>query len=74
MDTCKEKVINVHIKDGKIIPFKACAEVIFYTNLNDHTMITNPTNAYLNAYSYLSTVLKTRNFLLNLNLKEHRKF
>ena len=24
MDTSKEKVINVHIKDGKIVLFKAC--------------------------------------------------
>ena len=30
MDTSKEKVINVHIRDGKIIHFKACAEG-FYT-------------------------------------------
>ena len=29
MDTSKEKVINVHIKDKTFIHFKACAEVIF---------------------------------------------
>ena len=26
MDMSKEKLINVHIKDGKIIHFKACEE------------------------------------------------
>ena len=58
MYTSKGKLINVHIKDVKIIHFKACAEGIFYTNLNDSTMIINPTNVSLNAYSYLSTVKK----------------
>ena len=58
MDMSKGKVINVHIKDGKIICFKACAEVIFCTNINDLTMITNPNNFYFSAYYYLSTVKK----------------
>ena len=35
MDTSKEKFINVHIKGGKNIHFKACAEGIFYTNLDN---------------------------------------
>ena len=55
METSREKVINVHIEDGKIIHFKACSEGIFYTNLNNPTMITNPNNVSLNAYYYLST-------------------
>ena len=42
--TYKGKVINVYIKYGKIIHFKAYAEYLSYTNLNDPTMITNPTN------------------------------
>ena len=62
MDMFKEKLINVHIKDGKIIHFKSFAEGIFCTNLNDPTIITNPTNVYFNAYSYLSTVKKNRVF------------
>ena len=37
----------------KIIHFKVCAQGLFYTNLNDPTMITNPTNVSLNAYYYL---------------------
>ena len=56
METSKEKVINVHIKDRKIIHFKACAEGLFYANINDPTIITNTDNFSLHAYSYLSTV------------------
>ena len=56
METSKEKLINDHIEDGKIIHFKKCAEVLFYTNLNDPIMITNPSNVSLNAYYYTSTV------------------
>ena len=58
METSKEKVINVHTKDRKIIHFKAFTEGLFYTNLNDATMITNPTNVPPNAYYYLSKVKK----------------
>ena len=74
METYKEKVINVHIEDGKIIHFKACAEGLFYTNLDYPTMITNHNNISLNNYSYLFTVKLTRTFKLILKLKERRKF
>ena len=43
----KGKLINIHIEDGKNIHFKACAEGIFYVNINYPTMITNPTNVSL---------------------------
>ena len=57
MDTSKKKIINVHIKYGKIIHFKSCAEEgLFYTNLDDPIMITNPTNVSVDAYSYLYTI------------------
>ena len=69
MDMSKEKVINVHIEYGKIIHFKACTEGLFYTNINDPTMITNPTNVSLNTYS-----VKKSGFLLILKLKERRNF
>ena len=69
MNTSKEKVINVHMKDGKSTNFKSCAEGLLYTNLNDPTMITNPTNFSLNAYSYLSIVKHNSEFLLILKLK-----
>ena len=62
MDTYKGKVINVHIKDRKIIHFKVCAEGISFTNLNYPTMIINPTKAPLNSYSYLYTVFKNSDF------------
>ena len=74
MDTFKGKVSNVHTEDSKIIHFKACAEGLFYTNLNDPAMITDPDNFPLNTYSYLSTVKTNRVFLLILKLKERRKF
>ena len=70
IDTPKEKVINVHIKDGEIIHFKACAEILFYTNINDPIIITNPTNVSLDDYSYLSTILKNRYFKLILTFKD----
>ena len=49
MEKSKEKVVNVHIKEGKIIHFKACADSLSYNNLIESTMVTNPTNVYLNA-------------------------
>ena len=72
MDTSKEKVINVQIEDGKIINFKAFAEGLFYTNLNDPTIITNPTKVSLNAYYCLYMVQQNSDFLLILKLKECR--
>ena len=74
MDTSKGKLTNVHIENRKIIHLKACAEGIFYANLNDTTVITHPTNFSLSVYYYLSTVKKIRNFLLILKSKERRKF
>ena len=70
METSKEKVINVHIKDGKTIYFKAFAEGLFYTNINDPTMITYNINVSFNTYSYLSTIEKNSEFLLIIQLKE----
>ena len=69
MDTSKEKVINVNIKDRKIIHFKACAKGLFCTNLNDPTMITNPTDVSLKAHSYLSMVKQNLESLLILKIK-----
>ena len=74
METSKGQTINVHIEYGKIIHFKACAERLFYTNLNDSTMVTNTTNVSLNAYSYLYIWFKNSEFLLILKLNERRKF
>ena len=73
MDTYKGEVINLQIKDKKIIYLKACIEGILYTNLNEPTMITNPTNVSLNSYYYLSTVKQNSYFLLVLKFKEHRE-
>ena len=61
-DTSKEKIINVHIEYIKIIHVKAFEEVIFYSHLNDPTMITNPTNFSLKSYSYLYTVKQNLEF------------
>ena len=62
MEKSKEKVINVHIKYGKIVHYKACAEGLFYTNINYPTMTTNTTNVSLNSYSYISTVKQNSYF------------
>ena len=56
MDIPKEKVINFHIQDGQNFHFKACASGIFYTNLDEPSMIINPTNVFINVYYFLSTV------------------
>ena len=64
----------MHIKEGKIIHFKACVEGLLYTNLDDPTMITNPTNVSFNAYSYLYAVKQNSIYLLILKLKEHKRF
>ena len=72
MDTSKEKVINVHIEDGKTIHFKACSEHILYNNLNEPTSITNTLNVSLNDYCYLYMVKKSESLLI-LNLEERRK-
>ena len=69
MDTSKGKVINVPIKDKTIICFKASSECIFYTNLNDPTMITDTNNVFLNAYSYLSTVKQNLQFFTDSNIE-----
>ena len=73
MVTSKEKLINVHIKDVKIIHFKACAEGIFCTNLNDPTMITNPTNFTLKAYYYLSTIKQNSEFFTGSEIEGVQK-
>ena len=62
MDISKEKVINIQIQYGIIIQFKACAEGLFYTKIDDPSMITNPTNVSVNTYSYLSTVKQSSYF------------
>ena len=74
MYTSKEKVINVHIKDGEVIHFKAFMEGLFYTNIYDPDMIINTTNICVNAYSYLSTMKQNSNFLLVVKLKDRRMF
>ena len=48
MNTSKDFFISVHIKDGKLIHFKACAEGIFYTNLDEPIIITNTINISVN--------------------------
>ena len=56
VDTTKEKFINVHIQDRRIIQFISYAEGLFYKNLADPSMFTNPINKSVNPYLFLSTV------------------
>ena len=74
IDTSKDKVINVHIKGGKNIQFKACVEGIFYKNLDDQSMIINTNNVYINTYSYLSTLPQKYDFYWFMKLKERGRF
>ena len=69
IDTSKEKVINIHIKDVKIIHFKSFAEDLFYTNIKYPTMITNPNNVYLNAHSYISVLKQNSVFLTDSEIE-----
>ena len=52
MDTSKEKIINVHMQYRRIIHFRAFEEGIFYTNLDDLSMVTNHINTSINPYSF----------------------
>ena len=56
MDTSKGKIINFHMQERHIINFISCAEGMFYTNLDDLSMVNNPINTSVNPYSFLSTV------------------
>ena len=54
MGTLKGKFINLHMQDRQILHFKACAEGMLYTYLDDPNMVTNPINTSVNPYSFLS--------------------
>ena len=74
IDTSKEKVINVHMQDRSIFHFRACAGGMFYKNLDDPSLVTNPIITSVNSYSFLSTVKQNSDFSLILKLKEQEKF
>ena len=74
MDTSKEKVINIHMQYKHIIHFIACAEGLFYTNLDDPSMVTNTINTSVKPYYFLSIVKQNSGFSLILKLKERDKF
>ena len=59
MDASKEKVIKFHMQDRRIIHFRACAEGMFYTNLDDPSMVTYPINTSVNPNFILYTMKKT---------------
>ena len=57
MDTSKEKVVNVHNKGSFFI-----SKGLFYTNLDEPSMITNTSIVSVNSFYYLSTVKRNSNF------------
>ena len=73
MDTSKEIVIKVHMQDRCILHFRVCKEGLFYTNLDDYGMVTNPTNTYVNPYFFLSTVKQNSEFFTDSEVEEARK-
>ena len=74
MDTSKGKVIKVHMQDRRILHFRAFVEGVFYTNLDDPIMVTNPIDTSVNPYSFLPTVKQNYEFSLILKLKERGNF
>ena len=72
MDTSNEKSHQYSHQIRKKNHFKACAEDIFYINLDEQIMITNNNYVSVNTYSYLSIVKQSYDFLLILKLKERR--
>ena len=58
---------------GKNIHLKAWAEGIFYTNLDYPSIITNTNNAFVNHYSYLSTVKQNSDFFTDSEVEGARK-
>ena len=73
MDTSKEKVSNVHIQDRSILHFRACADGLFYTNLDEPSMITNNINTSVNPYSFLSTVKQNSELFTDYSFEGARK-
>ena len=73
MNISKGKLINVHIKDRKIINFKACVEGLFCTSLNEPTMITNTNNVTLNSYYYLFMVKQNSDFYTDSEIEGSQK-
>ena len=74
MEMSKGTVINVHFEEGKIIHFKAYAQGIFCINLSDPTIITNPDNVSLEAYSYLSTLKQNSECFTDSEIEGAQKF
>ena len=74
MYTSKEKVINFHMQDRGILNFRAYAEVLYYTNIDDPSIVTNPINISVNHYYFLSTVKKNSEFFTNSEAEGARKF
>ena len=56
IDNSKEIIINTHMQYRHIFHFIACAECLFYTNLDETSMVTNPINTPNNPHSFLSTM------------------
>ena len=74
MDTSEEKVINIHMQDKHIIHFIACAEGLFYTNLDDPSMVTNTINTSVNPYYFLSIVKQNSEFFTDSEVGGARNF
>ena len=74
MDTSKVKVIIFHMQDRRILHFRAFFEGLFYTNLDDPIMVTDPIDTSVNPYSFLSTMKQNYAFSLIMKSKERVNF
>ena len=73
MGTLKGKFINLHMQDRRILHFKACAEGMLYTYLDDPSMVTNTINTTANPYYFLSTVKQNSEFSTDSEVEGARK-
>ena len=61
------------MQDRRILHFRACVESLFYTNLDDPSMVTNTINTTANPYYFLSTVKQNSEFSTDSEVEGARK-
>ena len=74
MDISKEKVINIHIQDSRVIHLRTRAEDMFYKIIDDTIMVNNPINTSVIPTLFYPTQNKSLNFSLILELNQQEKF
>ena len=61
------------MQDRQILHFRVCVEGLFYKNLDDSSMVTNPINTSVNPYSFLYTVKQNSELFTDSEVEGERK-